>query len=52
MFLVAHAGFCVPPLLTGLAVDAFGAPAALGVFWAGTAALCLMLGMLLLRARR
>ena len=52
VFLVAHAGFCVPPLLTGLAVAAFGAPAALGVFWAGTAALCLMLGMLLLRARR
>lgn len=49
VFLVAHAGFCVPPLLTGLAVDAFGAPAALGGFWAALAALCALLAPPLLR---
>ena len=41
-FLVAHAGFFLPPLLTGLAVDAFGAPRALAglvVFVAGFSAL-------------
>ena len=35
VFLIAHAGFCVPPLLAGLAVDAFGAGPALAGFWAG-----------------
>ena len=49
VFLVAHAGFCVPPLLTGLAVDAFGAAAAFAGFWAGLVALCLLLAALLLR---
>ena len=49
VFLVAHAGFCVPPLLTGLAMDAFGAPAALGGFWVATAALSALLAVLLLR---
>ena len=51
VFLVAHAGFCVPPLLTGLAVDAFGAAAALGGFWLGLVALCALLAVLLLRQR-
>lgn len=40
-FLVAHTGFFLPPLLTGLAVDAFGAPRALTglvVFVAGFSA--------------
>ncbi|MBP0465260.1 MFS transporter [Roseomonas sp. PWR1] len=49
VFLIAHAGFCVPPLLTGLAVDAFGAPVALAGFWAGLAGLCTLLALLLLR---
>ncbi len=52
VFLVAHAGFCVPPLLTGLAMDAFGATAALGGFWVGTAALSALLAVLLLRRAR
>lgn len=52
VFLIAHAGFCVPPLLTGLAVDAVGAPAALGGFWAGTAVLCAWLAAVLLRRPR
>ncbi len=52
VFLVAHAGFGGPPLLTGLAVDAFGAPAALGGFWVGAAALSAVLGVLLLRRAR
>lgn len=51
VFLIAHAGFCVPPLLTGLAVDAFGAPLALGGFWGGLAGLCVLLALLLLRRR-
>lgn len=51
VFLVAHAGFCVPPLLTGLAVDRFGAATALAGFWAGLAALCALLAVLLLRRR-
>jgi MFS family permease len=51
VFLIAHAGFCLPPLLTGLAVDVFGAPMALGGFWAGLAALCALLALLLLRRR-
>ena len=51
VFLVAHAGFCVPPLLTGLAVDAFGAPVALAGFWAGLALLCAGLAVALLRRR-
>ncbi|HYF06818.1 MAG TPA: MFS transporter [Acetobacteraceae bacterium] len=41
-FLVAHIGFFAPPLVTGLAVDAFGAPAALAglaVFVAAVSAL-------------
>jgi MFS family permease len=38
-FLVAHVGFSVPPLLTGLAVDRFGAPAALWGLWAAVAAM-------------
>jgi hypothetical protein len=49
VFLIAHAGFCLPPLLTGLAVDRFGAVAALGGFWAGLAALAALLALLLLR---
>ncbi|MBW6398409.1 MFS transporter [Roseomonas sp. HJA6] len=51
VFLVAHAGFCVPPLLTGLAIDAFGATAALTGFWFGITALCALLAVLLLRPR-
>lgn len=49
VFLVAHAGFCIPPLLTGLAVDAFGATAALAGFWVAVAAFCAALAVLLLR---
>lgn len=52
VFLIAHVGFCIPPLLTGLAVDAFGATAALTGFWIGTAAFCTLLAALLLRAPR
>lgn len=52
VFLVAHAGFCLPPLLTGLAVDAFGAAAALAGFWAALALLCALLAALLLRRPR
>ncbi len=52
VFLVAHAGFCIPPLLTGLAVDAFGAGAALAGFWAGVALLCAGLAAALLRRER
>ena len=51
-FLVAHAGFFLPPLLTGLAVDAFGAPRALGglaIFVAGFSA---VLAAAIVRARR
>jgi hypothetical protein len=51
VFLVAHAGFCIPPLLTGLAVDRFGADAALAGFWAWLAAFCALLALLLLRRR-
>jgi len=51
VFLIAHAGFCLPPLLTGLAVDAFGAAPALAGFWAGLAALCAGLAAALLRQR-
>lgn len=49
VFLVAHAGFCIPPLLTGLAVDAFGAPAALTGFWLALALFCALLALLLRR---
>lgn len=52
VFLVAHSGFCVPPLLTGLAVDAFGAPAALGGFWGGLVVFSALLALRLLRAPR
>jgi len=52
VFLVAHAGFCLPPLLTGLAVDAFGPTPALGGFWAALALLCALLAALLLRRPR
>ncbi|MBR0652938.1 MFS transporter [Roseomonas terrae] len=52
VFLVAHAGFCIPPLLTGLAVDAFGASAAFGGFWAAMAVLCAALAAVLLRRPR
>ena len=52
VFLVAHSGFCVPPLLTGLAVDAFGAPAALGGFWGGLVVFSALLAVRLLRAPR
>lgn len=52
VFLIAHAGFCVPPLLTGLAVDAVGAPTALWGFWAGTAVLAALLAVRLLRRAR
>lgn len=51
VFLVAHAGFCIPPLLTGLAVDRFGAAAAMAGFWAWLAAFCALLVVLLLRRR-
>lgn len=51
VFLVAHAGFCIPPLLTGLAVDRFGAGAALGGFWVWLAGFCALLALLLLRRR-
>jgi predicted MFS family arabinose efflux permease len=43
VFLIAHAGFCVPPLLTGLAVDGVGAGPALGGFWALLALFCAVL---------
>ena len=33
VFLVAHIGFCIPPLMAGFAMDAFGAGATLTVFW-------------------
>ena len=49
VFLIAHLGFCVPPLLTGLAVDAFGAAPALGGFWAGLALFCALLALRLRR---
>ncbi len=49
VFLIAHAGFCVPPLLTGLAVDAFGAGPALAGFWAGLVVLCAALAWRLRR---
>ncbi|MBR0674145.1 MFS transporter [Neoroseomonas soli] len=49
VFLVAHAGFCVPPLLTGLAMDAFGTGPALAGFWVGLAVLCAWLAAALLR---
>jgi MFS family permease len=52
VFLVAHAGFCVPPLLTGLAVDAFGATTALVGFWAAMATFGAALALLLLRRPR
>jgi MFS family permease len=52
VFLVAHAGFCVPPLLTGLAVDAFGATTALVGFWAAMATFGAVLALLLLRGPR
>ncbi len=45
VFLVAHLGFCIPPLLTGLAVDAFGAATALGAFWLLLAVFCAALGL-------
>lgn len=49
VFLVAHAGFCIPPLLTGLAVDRFGALPALAGFWMALVVLCVFLGVLLWR---
>lgn len=49
VFLVAHVGFCVPPLLTGLAVDRLGAVTALAAFWGALAALCGLLAVMLLR---
>lgn len=49
VFLIAHLGFCVPPLLTGLAVDAFGAAPALGGFWALLAGFCALLALRLRR---
>ena len=52
VFLVAHTGFCVPPLLTGLAVDALGAPTALAGFWVAMVALSVLLAALLLRRAR
>lgn len=51
VFLAAHLGFCAPPLLTGLAVDAFGAGPALAGFWAGLVAFCAWLAAALLRRR-
>lgn len=33
VFLVAHIGFCLPPLMAGFAMDAFGAANTLTVFW-------------------
>jgi predicted MFS family arabinose efflux permease len=50
VFMISHLGFCVPPLLTGLAVDAFGAGPALGGFWVALAAFCALLAARLRRA--
>jgi MFS family permease len=49
VFLVAHTGFCIPPLITGLAVDRFGALPALAAFWVALVLLCVLLGVLLWR---
>jgi predicted MFS family arabinose efflux permease len=51
VFLIAHAGFCIPPLLTGVAVDALGAGLALGGFWVLLALMCAALGWALARRR-
>jgi hypothetical protein len=44
-FVVAHLGFSAVPLAAGLAVDAVGAPAALGGLWAALAGAALVLGL-------
>ena len=41
--------FLKPPLLTGMAVDAFGAAVALGGFWVVLAAFCALLAAWMLR---
>ena len=48
-FVVAHAGFSLVPLATGVAADAWGAAPALGLFWAAVAGACLVLWLLLAR---
>jgi len=50
-FLVAHAGFFLPPLLTGLAVDAFGAARALAGLAVFVTAFSAMLAAAILRRR-
>ena len=46
---MAHIGFSAVPLLAGLAVDAFGAPAALGGLWGTVALAALGLGFAIRR---
>jgi hypothetical protein len=43
-FVVAHLGFSAGPLAVGLAVDALGAPLALGGTWAAVALAAAALG--------
>jgi len=49
-FLVAHIGFGLPPLLTGLAVERFGAAPALGALWLGVTAMAAALAWAMRRA--
>ncbi len=49
-FLVAHIGFFLPPLLTGLAVDRFGAGPALIGLWLFVAVFCAALALVVGRA--
>lgn len=51
-FLVAHAGFFLPPLATGLAVDAFGASRALAGLAAFVAGFSAFLAAAILRGRQ
>jgi hypothetical protein len=48
-FVAAHVGFSAVPLAAGLAVDALGAPAALGGLWAAVAAAAFALGLAIRR---
>jgi MFS family permease len=50
-FLLAHLGFALPPMATGLAVDRFGAPAALAGLWIAVAATAAALAALIRRGR-
>ena len=50
-FVVAHLGFSAVPLLVGLAVDGFGAAAALATTWVVLAAAALWLGLAVGRSR-